>query len=180
MIVKIFSEIDKYFKLVTKALKSERKYRIMIQDLIEREECAMRKLIAALVMLVMLACMFIPSVSFTEDKDTVLLARTIYALGKGESYETKLALGSVVMNRVESSWFRDSLGEVLAEQQQFPTGSRYDDDSLRAAHDVISGTRALPADALYYQAADSANAWGSDYQVDSIGNYNFYSRSGNK
>ena len=32
----------------------------------------MRKLIAALMMLAMLACMFIPSVSFTEDKDTVL------------------------------------------------------------------------------------------------------------
>jgi len=158
----------------------EIKYRIIFQDRVKREECTMRKLIAGIIMLAMLACVFIPSVSFTEDRDTVLLARAIYALGKGESYETKLALGSVAMNRVESSWFRDSLGEVLAEQQQFPTGSRYDDDSLRAAHDVISGTRALPADALYYQAADSANAWGSDYQVDSIGNYNFYSRSGNK
>ena len=38
----------------------------------------MRKLIAALMMLALLACMFIPSVSFTEDKDTILLARTIY------------------------------------------------------------------------------------------------------
>lgn len=139
----------------------------------------MRKLIAGVIMLAMLACVFIPSVSFTEDRDTVLLARAIYALGKGESYETKLALGSVVMNRVESSWFRDNLNEVLTEQQQFPAGSRYDDDSLRAAHDVLSGTRTLPENALYYQAADAANAWGSENRVDSIGNYNFYSRSGN-
>ena len=139
----------------------------------------MRKLIAALMMLAMLACMFIPSVSFTEDKDTVLLARTIYALGKGESYETKLALGSVVMNRVENNWFADTLGDVLNDQQQFPAGKRYDDDSLRAAHDVLSGKRTLSEDALYYQAADASSPWADTYRVDSEGSYNFYSRSGN-
>lgn len=139
----------------------------------------MRKLIAALLMLVLLVCMFIPSISFTEDKDTVLLARTIYALGKGESYETKLALGNVVMNRMENNWFADSLGDVLNDQQQFPAGSRYDDESLQAAHDVLSGRRVLPENALYYQAADSGNAWGEANRVESVGNYNFYSASGN-
>lgn len=139
----------------------------------------MRKWIAALVMLAMLACVFLPTVSFTEDADTVLLARAIYALGKNESYETKLALGSVVMNRVENNWFADSLGDVLTDQQQFPAGSRYDDESLRAAHAVISGKRALPGDALYYQAADASNAWGDENKIDSIGNYNFYRTSGN-
>lgn len=139
----------------------------------------MRKLIAALVMLVLLACMFIPSVSFTEDKDTVLLARTIYALGKGESYETKLALGSVVMNRVENGWFADTLGDVLNDQQQFPAGNRYDDASLQAAHEVLSGKRTLSEDALYYQAADASNPWAEEFRVDREGNYNFYSRSGN-
>lgn len=139
----------------------------------------MRKLIAALMMLVLLACMFIPSVSFTEDRDTVLLARTIYALGKGESYETKLALGSVVMNRVENGWFADTLGDVLNDQQQFPAGNRYDDASLQAAHEVLSGKRTLSEDALYYQAADASNPWAEEFQVDREGNYNFYSRSGN-
>ena len=138
----------------------------------------MRKLIAALMMLVLLACMFIPSVSFTEDKDTVLLAKTIYALGRHESYETKLAIGSVVMNRVENPWFDDTLGEVLDEQQQFPSGSRYDDDSLRAAHEVLSGKRVLDGDALYYQPADAAEQWDSDDLVDSVGGYNFYSWNG--
>lgn len=139
----------------------------------------MRKLIAAAIMLALLACTFIPSVSFTEDRDTILLARTIYALGKEESYSTKLALGSVVMNRVENDWFADTLGDVLTDQQQFPSGSRYDDESLRAAHDVLSGKRTLPENALYYQAADASAPWGNAHQVDSEGNYNFYSRSGN-
>ena len=139
----------------------------------------MRKLIAALLMLVLLVCMFIPSVSFTEDKDTVLLARTIYALGKNESYETKLALGTVVMNRVENAWFSSDLGEVLEQQHQFPAGSRYDDDSLKAAHAVLSGTRTLPAAALYYQSADAAVPWGNQDLVKTVGGYGFYESDGN-
>ena len=139
----------------------------------------MRRIVAGLVLLAALACMLVPTVSFTEDRDTVLLARTIYALGKGESYETKLALGTVVMNRVENPWFADELGEVLRDQQQFPAGSRYDDDSLRAAHAVLRGKRGLPESALYYQAADASVAWGEANRVDSVGGYNFYSESGN-
>ena len=139
----------------------------------------MRRIIAGLIGLIAMACMFAPSVSFTEDRDTVRLARTIYALGKTEAYETKLALGTVVMNRLESPWFSGDLGEVLDDQQQFPAGSRYDGDSLRAAHAVLSGKRNLPGSALYYQAADATLAWGDANRVDSVGGYNFYSESGN-
>ena len=139
----------------------------------------MRRIIVGLVILAAMAFIFVPSVSFTEDRNTVQLARTIYALGKGESYETKLALGTVVMNRVENPWFAGELGEVLRDQQQFPAGSRYDGDSLRAAHAVLSGKRALPANALYYQAADASIAWGEESRVDSVGGYNFYSENGN-
>lgn len=140
----------------------------------------MRKWIVALMMLAMLVCVFLPSTGFTEDADTVLLARSIYALGKDESYETKLALGSVVMNRLENDWFADTLGEVLEDQQQFPAGKRYDNESLQAAHDVLSGKRTLDRDALYYQAADASEPWGTENQVANSGNYNFYSVSGNR
>ena len=139
----------------------------------------MRRIFAGLVMLAAAVCMFIPSVSFTEDRDTVQLARTIYALGKTESYETKLALGSVVMNRVENPWFAGDLGGVLNDQQQFPAGSRYDGDSLRAAHAVLSGKRSLPGSALYYQAVDATGSWGDANRIDRVGGYNFYSESGN-
>ena len=138
----------------------------------------MRKLAWLMAVVALLVCMLIPTTSFTEDQDTVQLDRTIYALGRHESYETKLAIGSVVMNRVENPWFDDTLGEVLDEQQQFPSGSRYDDDSLRAAHEVLSGKRVLDGDALYYQPADAAEQWDSDDLVDSVGGYNFYSWNG--
>ena len=139
----------------------------------------MRRFIAGLAVLAAVAAMFVPSASFTEDVNTVRLARVIYALGKTETYETKLALGTVVMNRVENPWFANELGEVLGDQQQFPAGSRYDGDSLRAAHAVLSGKRSLPGSALYYQAADASFAWGDANRVDSVGGYNFYSASGN-
>ena len=143
----------------------------------------MRKLITCAVtgaiLLAMLVCVFLPSAVFSEDRDTVLLAKTIYALGKNESYQTKLKLGSVVMNRLENDWFPDDLGEVLEDPQQFPAGSRYDADSLRAAHELISGKRALGSDALYYQAADASAPWSDEYLVSSAGNYNFYCEDGN-
>ena len=139
----------------------------------------MQKLVAAVLALALAICIFLPSARYTEDEDTVLLARTIYALGKGESYATKLKLGSVVMNRLENDWFPDDLGEVLEDPQQFPAGSRYDADSLRAAHELISGKRALGSDALYYQAADASAPWSDEYLVSSAGNYNFYCEDGN-
>lgn len=140
----------------------------------------MRRWIAAALMLCMAACLFVPSVRFTEDRDTVLLAKTIYALGKNESYETKLALGTVVMNRVENPWFEDDVGGVLREQQQFPSGERYDDESLRAAHEVLSGKRTLRSDALYYHAADASDSWGETGCIATVGNYGFYNISGNR
>ena len=139
----------------------------------------MRRLVAVLAMLALAVCLFLPEARFTEDEDTVLLARTIYALGTEESYATKLKLGSVVMNRLESDWFADDLGEVLSDPQQFPAGNRYDADSLRAAHELLTGRRALDGDALYYQAADASEPWGEAHRVDSAGNYNFYCESGN-
>ena len=139
----------------------------------------MRRLVAVLAMLALAVCLFLPEARFTDDEDTVLLARIIYALGKEESYATKLKLGSVVMNRLESDWFADDLGEVLSDPQQFPAGNRYDADSLRAAHELLTGRRALDGDALYYQAADASEPWGEAHRVDSAGNYNFYCESGN-
>jgi len=137
------------------------------------------KILSVVLCMAALAYACMPTVSYTEDENTILLARTIYALGRHESYETKLALGSVVLNRVENPWFSSDLGEVLRQQQQFPAGTRYDDDSLRAAHEVLAGKRVLDESALYYQAADASMPWSDTYRVASLGGYHFYSMDGN-
>ena len=139
----------------------------------------MRRRHLILPILIFTAALLLPSVCFTEDRATVRLARTIYALAKDESYDTKLALGSLVINRVNSGWFSDDLGEVLSDQQQFPAGERYDDESLRAAHAVLAGKRTIDSDALYYQAADTSDPWDEGDLCCSVGNYNFYYTNGN-
>ena len=133
----------------------------------------MKKWIAAIAALALLGCMLFPGVSYTEDSDTVLLARAIYALARNESYDAKLAIGSVAMNRLESGWFADTLGEVLNEQHQFPIGSRYDSESLSAAHAVLSGRRTLSRDALYYQSL-TASQPRTDAPLAVVGGYAFY------
>ena len=137
----------------------------------------MKRLTLLIAVAAMLACILVPGVSFTEDRDTIQLTKSIYALARNESYETKLAIGSVVMNRVENPWFGDTLNEVLNEQHQFPAGSRYDAESLSAAHDVLSGKRVLGDNALYYRAADASGAWHAQ-AVKTVGSYTFYAEDG--
>lgn len=132
----------------------------------------MKKLL--LFLAAMCICAAIPAPSYTEDSATVRLARTIYALAADEPYETKLAIGTVVMNRVDSPWYPSTLGEVLAQQQQFPCGARYDEESLAAAHEVISGQRTLSPDAIAYQAKDASAPRGDENKCAESGGYNFY------
>ena len=133
----------------------------------------MKKWFAIAALAALLAGMLAPGVSYTEDRDTVLLARAIYALARGESYETKLAIGTVAMNRVDSVWFDDTLEGVLNQQHQFPIGRRYDAESLSAAHAVIAGRRALGGDALYYHALDATEPWDAA-PLKTVGGFGFY------
>lgn len=132
----------------------------------------MRKLI--LFLIAACVCIGIPAHSFTEDTATVRLAKTIYTLAADESYETKLAVATVIMNRVESPWYPGTLEGVLSQQQQFPCGSRYDDESLAAAHAALTGTRTLPADAISLQAKDASFPRGDEDKCAESGSYNFY------
>jgi len=133
----------------------------------------MKRWIALAAALVLGVCALYPDAGFTEDRDTVALARAIYALGRQEGYEAKLALATVVMNRVENPWFASTLSGVLSEQHQFPSGSRYDDASLAAAHAVLAGQRALPKEAVYYQSL-SATRPRQDAPLRTVGGYAFY------
>lgn len=120
-------------------------------------------------------CVAIPSThSYTEDNATVRLARTIYAIAGDQDYETQLAIGTVIMNRVESPWYPSTLEEVLSQQQQFPCGNRYDEESLAAAHEVLTGTRTLDSDVIAYQAKDASAPRDAEDIVAESGNFNFF------
>lgn len=88
----------------------------------------------------------ISEVSFSEG-DRALLANLIYCEAGGEPYPGQLAVGSVVINRVLSSKYPDSVVGVIYQNKQFsPVGSGRLDLAL-------ANNRAT---ARCYQAADEA------------------------
>lgn len=88
----------------------------------------------------------ISEVTFDEG-DRYLLANLIYCEAGGEPYEGQLAVGSVVINRVLSSKYPDSVIGVIYQNKQFsPVASGRLDLALTANR----------ATAKCYQAADAA------------------------
>ena len=90
----------------------------------------------------------ISDVSFA-DNDRYLLANLIYCEAGGEPYEGQLAVGAVVMNRVLSSRYPDTVYGVIYQKSQFSPASSGRLD-LALAQNLAS--------ASCYQAADEAMA----------------------
>ncbi|MFW6009250.1 MAG: cell wall hydrolase, partial [archaeon] len=51
--------------------------------------------------------------------DLMHLASLIYAEARGESYEGKIAVGAVVLNRVKSSLYPNTIKDVIMQNKQF-------------------------------------------------------------
>jgi len=118
--------------------------------------------------------MALPGLGLTEGDDTIQLAKTIYTLGRDESYQTKLMIGTVVMNRVESPWYPDTVREVLNQPHQFPRGTYFDEESLKAAREIMMGQRALPQNITAYIDMDENSANRISQSVILSGKYGFY------
>lgn len=131
----------------------------------------MKRMLCAVLLV---AILIVPGLGVTEGDDTIQLARVMYTLGRDESYETLLMIGTVVANRVDSPWFADSVSEVLGEPHQFPHGTRYDERSLRAAREVMMGLRTLPENVLYVYARDASVLPDESNCYVLSGNYGFY------
>ena len=91
----------------------------------------------------------ISEVTFTED-DRYLLANLIYCEAGGEPYEGQVAVGAVVINRVLSSVFPNTVSGVIYQSGQFEPVStgrlalalaedRATDSCYRAADEAMSG-----------------------------------------
>lgn len=88
---------------------------------------------------------------YTADADTtLLLAALIYCEAGGESYEGQVAVGAVVMNRVRSSAYPDSIHGVIYASGQFTPAmngkvnqvyesGKIKESCIRAAEEAISG-----------------------------------------
>ena len=111
------------------------------------------------------------------------LAATIQAEADGESYTGKLAVGSVIMNRVKSSAFPNDVVGVITQNLQFASYrsgkveliiSRGPNSTcIRAAQEVLDGARV--GDYLFFMTQYYADYYGiSEYTM--IGNHAFFYR----
>ena len=105
--------------------------------------------------------------------DVTLLAALIYCEAGNQSYEGQVAVGAVVMNRVYSSLFPNTISEVIYQSGQFtPAYSGALDSALAngvpstcydAAAAAISGENPV-GDALYFNAGSGTGIQIGDHQ----------------
>jgi N-acetylmuramoyl-L-alanine amidase len=109
-----------------------------------------------------------------------LLARLVYSEARGESYTGQVAVAAVVMNRLQSPQFPQTLKEVIFQSGEFTAidDGQYwltpDSTAFQAAQDAVRGWDPS-GNALYYfnpETATSAWIW-SRPQIKQIGNHIF-------
>ncbi|MBD2869763.1 spore cortex-lytic enzyme [Paenibacillus arenilitoris] len=115
-----------------------------------------------------------------NQKELDLLARIIYAEARGESYKGQVAVGAVVMNRLASSSFPDTIRGVIEQPRAFTAvddGQYYlkpDSTAYKAALEAVRGYDPTSG-ALYYFNPDTATSdwiW-SRKQTSKIGKHIF-------
>ncbi len=99
------------------------------------------------------------------SNDVYLLAKVIAAEARGESYTGQVAVGAVVLNRVEHSSFPDSISGVVYQSGAFScvTDSNWKveptDTAKKAARDAINGWDPSGGAIYYYNPAKTSNQW---------------------
>lgn len=103
----------------------------------------------------------------TEQLD--LLERCVMAEGGGESYECQKAIAGVIINRVLSEKFPDTVEGVIKQKGQFSTWP-YQINMAAATDEVKQAVRealtmaSIPENVFYFRA-DYYHRWATDYCV---------------
>ncbi len=117
-----------------------------------------------------------------SSADYELLARIISAEARGEPYLGQVAVGAVVLNRIEHPSFPDTLSGVVYQRGAFSClndGQFYEpisDSAYKAASDAINGLDPSGGAIYYYNPAKSTNKWiFSRPVITTIGDHRFCS-----
>lgn len=101
----------------------------------------------------------------SSSADYTLLARLISAEARGESYVGQVAVGAVVLNRVEHPSFPDTVSGVIYQKGAFSClddGQFYEpvsDSAYSAARDALNGVDPSGGAIYYYNPKKSTNKW---------------------
>ncbi len=100
-----------------------------------------------------------------SSSDYTLLARLISAEARGESYTGQVAVGAVVLNRIEHPSFPDTVSGVIYQKGAFSClddGQFYkpvSDSAYRAARDALNGVDPSGGAIYYYNPKTATNKW---------------------
>ena len=117
-----------------------------------------------------------------SDSDIQLMARAINGEARGEIYEGQVAVGAVILNRVKSSDFPNTISGVIYQSGAF---TAVDDGQInqpiaedatvyKAARDAMNGWDPTNGCIYYFNPATATNKWiWSRELVKTIGKHNF-------
>ena len=112
--------------------------------------------------------------------DAYLLAKCIYAEARGEPYTGQVAVGAVILNRVRSSKFPNTISGVIYQPYAFTCVAdgqinlTPDANAKKAAQDALNGWDPTNGCLYYYNPATATSSWiWSRTVMLSIGKHNF-------
>ena len=106
-----------------------------------------------------------------SSADVYLLAKAIYAEGRGEPYTGQVAIGAVVLNRVRDRAFPNTISGVIYQRHAFTAVSdgqinlTPNDTAMKAARDALNGWDPTGGALYYYNPAVATSAWIFDRQT---------------
>ena len=119
--------------------------------------------------------------SNSGDKDLYLLAKLVHGEARGEPYKGKVAVAAVVLNRVKSSSFPNSISGVIYQKGAFSAVSdgqinlSPDNESIKAARDAMNGWDPTGGCLYYYNPKKTSNKWMLSHDVVlTIGEHAFF------
>jgi N-acetylmuramoyl-L-alanine amidase len=101
----------------------------------------------------------------SSNGNLYLLARLVHGEARGEPYKGKVAVAAVVLNRVRSASFPNTIAGVIYQSGAFDAVSdgqinlAPDDESIRAARDAMNGWDPSNGCLYYYNPATATSRW---------------------
>ena len=115
-----------------------------------------------------------------SSSDSYLLAKCIYAEARGEPYTGQVAVAAVVLNRVKSASFPNTISGVIYQSNAFTSVSdgqinlTPSETAKKAAQDAMNGWDPTGGCLYFYNPATSTSKWiWSRTVVVTIGKHNF-------
>lgn len=116
-----------------------------------------------------------------SQNDINMLARAVYSEARGEPYEGQVAVAAVILNRVRSPLFPDTISGVILQPRAFTAvddgqfwGLEPDQTAYKAVNDAINGWDPTHKAIYYFNPDTATSAWiWSRPQIKKIGKHIF-------